>query len=234
MNVLALCAHPDDVEFFCAGTLLKYKEAGHRIFIALTTSGNIGSNSIASREEVAATREQEQLAAAETLAAEVHFLRYDDQLLTDTPTVRREILNAIRWADPDVILTNYPGDNSTDHAVTSRIVGRVLLSCGSKLIPSDLPPLSKAPSVFYFDTVAGIGFEPEVYVDITAQMPSKLDMLRLHKSQFEWMREFGLEDLCDVCETIARFRGLQTGKRYAEAFRMHRVSGFVADPRLLP
>ena len=108
MNILALCAHPDDVEFFCAGTLLKYREAGHHIFIALTTSGNIGSNSIESREEVAATREQEQLAAAGTLDAEVRFLRYDDQLLTDTPAVRREILNAIRWADPDVILTNYP------------------------------------------------------------------------------------------------------------------------------
>lgn len=234
MNILALCAHPDDVEFLCAGTLIKYREAGHRIFIALTTSGNIGSNSIASREEVARTREIEQTDAAAVLGAEVKFLRYDDQLLSDTPEVRREILNAIRWADPDVILTNYPGDNSTDHAITGRIVGRVLLSCGSKLIPSDVQPLSKAPSVFYFDTVAGVGFEPEVYVDISAQMTAKLELLRLHKSQFEWMREFGLDDLCDVCEVIARFRGLQAGKRYAEAFRMHRVNGFMADPRLLP
>lgn len=137
MNILALCAHPDDVEFICAGTLLKYREAGHRIFIALATSGNIGSNSMTSREDVARTRERKQSAAAAMLGAELKFLRYDVQLLTDTPEVRREILNAVRWADPDVILTNYPGDNSTHHAITGRIVGRVLLSCGSKLIPSD-------------------------------------------------------------------------------------------------
>ena len=61
MNVLAIGAHPDDVEFYCAGTLLKYAKAGHRVFVALTTSGNIGSNIIAGREEIARTREAEQL-----------------------------------------------------------------------------------------------------------------------------------------------------------------------------
>jgi LmbE family N-acetylglucosaminyl deacetylase len=51
MNILAFGAHPDDIEFFCAGTLLKYAKAGHAIFVALTTSGNIGSNIMTSREE---------------------------------------------------------------------------------------------------------------------------------------------------------------------------------------
>ena len=74
MNILALFAHPDDVECICAGTLLKYKQAGHKIFIALTTSGNTGSNQIDSREQIAAIRESEMLESAKYLDAEVMFL----------------------------------------------------------------------------------------------------------------------------------------------------------------
>ena len=69
MNILAVAAHPDDVEFYCAGTLLKYARAGHRIFVALTTSGNIGSNIIEGREEIARIREAEQLEAAKVYGA---------------------------------------------------------------------------------------------------------------------------------------------------------------------
>ena len=53
MNILAICAHPDDIEVNCAGTLLKYHQQGHKIFIALTTSGNTGSNLIPSKIETA-------------------------------------------------------------------------------------------------------------------------------------------------------------------------------------
>ena len=132
MNILALGSHPDDVEFLCAGTLLKYKQQGHKIFIALTTSGNIGSNLIEGREEIARIREAEQLEAAKLYEAEVRFLRYDDEGLVDSQQVRRNILNAIRWANPEVIFTNPPCDRSTDHNMTGTLVGRVMLSLPGK------------------------------------------------------------------------------------------------------
>ena len=106
MNILALFAHTDDVEYCCGGTLLKYKKAGHKIYIAPTTSGNTGSKEIDSREEIAATREAEQLEVAKYLDAEVMFLRYEDEFLFDTPETRAAVLTAIRWANPDVSLTN--------------------------------------------------------------------------------------------------------------------------------
>ena len=99
MTVLAVGAHPDDVEFYCGGTLLKYARAGHPVFITLTTSGNIGSNVIEGREEIARTREAEQLEAAKLYAvaggsgggpgAKVRFLRNDDEGLQDAPELRR-------------------------------------------------------------------------------------------------------------------------------------------------
>ena len=96
MNVLAICAHPDDLEFMCAGTLLKCRDRGDNIFIALTTSGNTGSNVIPTKEETAATREAEQLACSAHYGAQTMFLRFDDEGLLDTPETRRAVLNAIR------------------------------------------------------------------------------------------------------------------------------------------
>ena len=234
MNILAFGAHPDDVEFYCAGTLLKYARAGHRIFVALTTSGNQGSNVIQGREEIARVREAEQLEAAKVYGAEVRFLRFDDEGLQDTPEVRRAVIDAIRWAAPGVIFTHLPGDPSTDHNVTGTIVGRVLLSLPGKNIPASEPPLAKPPSLFFWDTAAGLHFEPEAYVDISETMDEKLRALALHKSQFAWMSNFQASSLTEHSRIVAAFRGVAVGCAYAEGFRAHRIHGYMPDFKLLP
>ncbi|QGQ99703.1 hypothetical protein EHS13_35000 [Paenibacillus psychroresistens] len=234
MNILAIGAHPDDIEVFCGGTLLQYKQQGHNIFIALTTSGNIGSNEYNSREEIGAARELEQLEAAKIFGAEVRFMRFDDQGLQDTPETRRAVINAIRWANPDVILANYPEDASTDHAVTGKIVSEVMLSIPGKLIPADEPPIAKNPSLFYYGTAVGIGFTPEVYVDITDVFDQKLEALKLHKSQFAWMDVYQTHGLLSIVEITDKFRGLQAGFVYAEGFRAFRIHGYMPNFKLLP
>ena len=234
MNILAFGAHPDDVEIFCAGTLLKYAAAGHRILIALATSGNQGSNVIDGREEIARIREAEQLEAAKLYPAQVRFLRYDDEGLIETEEVRRNVLNAVRWADPDVIFTHFPGDRSTDHNTIGTIVSRVMLSLPGKNVQADEPPIRKAPSLFYWDTAAGLHFEPEVYVDITDVMDRKQKALALHTSQFAWMGTFGSQSLSDLSRIVSEFRGLQAGCRYAEGFRAFRIHGYMPSFKLLP
>jgi N-acetylglucosamine malate deacetylase 1 len=234
VNILALGAHPDDIEFTCAGTLLKYRAAGHRIFVALTTSGNIGSNVIDGREKIAQVREAEQLDAAKVYGAEVRFLRFNDEGLVDSEPVRRAILNAMRWADPDVILTNFPGDMSTDHNVTGTLVGRMMLSLPGKNVPADEPPITKVPSLFYWDTGAGLHFEPEAYVDVTDTMEKKLESLARHKSQFAWMDTFQSVTLTEHCRLLGAFRGLAIGRPYAEGFRAYRIHGYMPDFKLLP
>jgi len=234
MNILALGAHPDDVEFLCAGTLFKYKQQGHKIYIALTTSGNQGSNVLSSREEIGATREAEQLEAAKLLDAEVRFLRFDDELLLDTLESRRAVINAMRWANPDVILTNPPFDPSTDHGNTGRLVTSLILSMPGKHIPADEPPVAKKVSVFYWDMPGGIDFTPEVYVDITDTLPMKLEALSKHKSQVDWMANYTDDDFLEYCTTMARFRGIQAGCKYAEGFRALRIHGYMPNFKLLP
>lgn len=234
MNILALGAHPDDIEFLCSGTLLKYHKQGHNIFIALTTSGNTGSNLVSSRDELAAIREKEQLEAAKYYDAQVRFLRFEDEGLQDTPETRRAVLTAIRWANPDVILTNPPWDPSTDHGMTGRLVTQVLLSVGGKQHPADLPPIEKSPMVFFWDIPGAMGFQPEIYVDISEEMETKLKAIACHECQYAWNKTFMDDDIFDYAQSMARYRGFQAGVDFAEGFVSHKMYAFMADPRKLP
>ncbi|MFZ4615150.1 MAG: PIG-L deacetylase family protein [Rectinemataceae bacterium] len=235
MNILAIGAHPDDVEFYCAGTLLKYARAGHKVFITLTTSGNIGSNVIVGREEIARIREGEQLESAKLYNnAEVRFLRNDDEGLLDSPKLRSDLIDAIRWASPDVILTHFPGDMSTDHNVTGTVVGRVMLSLPGKNVPATEEPMTTAPALFYWDTAAGLHFEPEAYVDVSDTMEDKLKGLGMHKSQFAWLSTFQDVSLTEHSRILGSFRGLAVGRKYAEGFRAYRIHGYMPDWKLLP
>ncbi len=234
MNILAIGAHPDDIELFCAGTLLKYRAAGHRVFCALATSGNIGSNIIEGRDEIARVREAETLEAAKYYDAPVRFLRHNDEGLVDSEEVRRTVLNAMRWAEPDVILTHFPGDPSTDHNMIGTLVARMIQCLGGKNVPSDERPIRKAPSLFFFETGAGVHFLPETYVDISKFMDTKLQALGKHKSQFAWMSTFEEQDFADYCRIISEFRGLQAGCRFAEAYRGHWIHSFMPNFKLLP
>lgn len=234
MNILAVGAHPDDVELFCAGTLLKYKQQGHSIYIGLTTSGNQGSNVIESREEIARIRENEQLEAAQYYDAKVRFMRYDDELLFDTPETRRAVINTIRWANPDVIFTHYPDDPSTDHGMTGKIVSEVILSLPGKNIQADEPSTKKKPTLFFWDTTAGVDFLPEVYVDISDVMDLKCEALSKHESHKEWMSHYQTGEFFEHCRILGSFRGLQVDCTYAEGFRAHRIHGYMPDFKLLP
>ena len=228
MHILALLAHPDDVECNCAGTLLKYKQAGHKIFIALTTSGNTGSNEIESREEIQNIREAEQLEAAKTLDAQVRFMRFEDESLFDTPETREAVLTAIRWADPDVIFTHHPGDYSTDHNMTSKLVTEVLSGAGDDLQSAKPLPERKKPQVFFCNGTTAL-------VDITEQIDTKIEMLRKHKSQAGWMATFLPEDdFVEQIKAIDHMKGMWGSYRYAEGFDAYQVPGYCADYRVLP
>ena len=199
-----------------------------------SSSGNSGSNAFSSRDELAATREKEQLEAAKFYDAQVRFLRFEDEGLQDTPETRRAVLTAIRWADPDIILTNPPWDPSTDHGMTGRLITQVLLSVGGKQHPADLPPIDKTPQVFFWDIPGAIGFCPEVYVDISNEMDAKLKAIACHECQYAWNKTFMDNNIFDYAKSMARYRGLQAGVDFAEGFVSHKMYAFMADPRNLP
>jgi LmbE family N-acetylglucosaminyl deacetylase len=118
--------------------------------------------------------------------------------------------------------------------VTGTVVSRMMLSLPGKNVPADEAPVSKTPSLFFWDTGAGLHFEPEAYVDVTDTMEEKLRGLAMHRSQFAWMSTFQVASLTDHCRILGEFRGIAVGKRYAEGFRAFRIHGYMPDFKLLP
>jgi LmbE family N-acetylglucosaminyl deacetylase len=83
---------------------------------------------------------------------------------------------------------------------------------------TDHPHYEKITPIYHMDTVAGVGFEPEEYVDIAETMETKKKMMGCHASQMEWLKNHDGIDILEFLGTVARFRGLQCGAQYAEAF----------------
>lgn len=222
MRIMAFEAHPDDIEHFCAGTLAKYRAAGHDVAIVCMTNGEVGSPTL-SKEEIAAIREQEARRAAGLIQAEFFWMGYPDEFLFNTPDVRLHVIDVIRQFRPDLILTlDKDHDYHPDHTTTGQIVWDTHVMVTVPNIVTATPPCLKIPDIYFMDTSAGINFLPEFYVDITDYWETKAAMLACHASQERWcMAQYGVS-LIENAQVQSRFRGYQAGCRYAEGFRKPR------------
>ena len=120
-RVLAIHAHPDDIEFQCAGTLALLKERGHHITMATMTPGDCGSDELAP-DAISDVRRKEAQAAADLIGAELHCLEFRDLSIVFDNESRRRVTEFIRRQRPDIVMTAPPVDYMADHEVTSRLV----------------------------------------------------------------------------------------------------------------
>ena len=219
MNVLAICAHPDDAEVWCGGTLAKYAKRGDKVTIVVVTNGEVGSQTLP-KEEIAEIRRQESIAAAEVIGADMIWLGFRDEFLIDTEVTRLAFIEAMRSSKAEVILTHFPADlYNPDHTITGQVANDVAIMTTIPNIVTQSPPLAKIPVVYFMETLAGLGFQPEEYVDITDSFELKQEMLRQHESQVgDWLKDQYGSNAMEMIEVIARFRGIQSGVRYAEGF----------------
>ena len=219
MKVMAFEAHPDDIEYFCAGTLAKYKAAGHDVAIACVTNGEVGSPTL-SKEEIAAVREKEAKESADIIGAKFFWMGYPDEFLFNTEDVRLHIIETIRQFDPDIIITlDKDNDYHPDHTNVGQLIWDTHVMGVVPNIETETQPCSKIPEIYFMDTVAGIDFLPEFYVDISEHWQTKERMIECHASQIQWsMRQYEMS-LVDDAKLQSRFRGYQSGCKYAEAFR---------------
>ena len=223
MNILAIGAHPDDVETMCAGTLAKYASLGHKVYIATATNGNIGS-AHHTMEEIARIRKQEAANSAAIIGAEYICLDYDDEMFYEDKSVRMAFINLVRHCQADVIFTHNPHDYNPDHMLTSKIVNDIAVMIPIAHLKTEEPPCDKIPSIWYFEPSCSMGFIPTDYVDITDFYETKMKMLNCMESQKAWMADnykslAGDEDrFFDTIRITSEFRGMQAGCKYAEGF----------------
>ncbi len=238
MNILAIGAHPDDVENSCGGTLAKYAKLGHKVFTATATNGNIGSATLP-MEEIAAIRKEEARRAAAHIGAEYVCLDYDDEMFFEDKAARIAFIDLVRYCKADVILTHSPHDYNPDHMLTSKIINDIPVMIPIAKIQTKNKPYDKIPIIAYFEPLNGLGFIPTEFVDISDYIDIKKAMCYEHQSQISWMQNnykdtLAGKDFFENTEVMARFRGIQCGVQYAEGFCMANDAFRVVPYRVLP
>ncbi len=195
MRVLAIGAHPDDIEAGCGGTLIKYAQGDHRIFLMVMTEGDKGARK--------GIRKREQEQAAKFLKTEkIYWGGYRD---TELPLDRKLIIKierVVKEVRPDFIFVHYPEDTHQDHR---------------NLSLSTITATRYTKNVLFYEGPTTQNFSPTVFVDIDSVLEEKLEALRAHSSQVIKTNIEGVA-ITDIIRSCANFRGIQGRVKNAEAF----------------
>ena len=234
MNIIAIGAHPDEVEIACSGTLMRCVERGDRVVVCHASSGNLG-HVIIPPDELSVMRHEEACRAGRMGGYEVIWGGFHDLDIYDNNKRARDMMvDVLKYAKPDLIITHAPNDYMPDHTAVSRLVFDAAFT-------ATLPNYKTAEEghidmvpIYYMDTLAGVEFNPTEYVDISGYIDRKIEMLECHESQLKWMRDHDGIDFADMVRTCSRYRGYQCGADYAEGFRQCQVYLKGTTKRLLP
>lgn len=235
-SALAVYAHPDDVEFQCAGTLALLRDRGFKIAIMTMTPGDCGSMELRP-EEIARIRRREAADAASLLEADYFCGEQRDICVEHDTNCRRVIAAVIRRVDPAIVFTHCPIDYMHDHINTSK---SCMDACFAAGMPNfwtygDEPPSSGVPHLYYSvpmeaKTLYGDPWEPRFRVDISEKMDVKVEMLSRHKSQRDWLlKHHGIDEYIESMKRWAAEQGKPAGLAQAEGFRQHLGHAFPRD-----
>ena len=200
INILAIGAHPDDIEFGCGGTLIKYRDKGHRIYLLVMTEGGMGAQT--------SVRAGEQLSSQAIMGAEeVFWGGYEDTHLMADKEMINKIEKVISTVRPAFIFCNFIDDTHQDH----RHLAQATISATRYI-----------RNVLFYEGPTTQNFSPHVFVDIFDTFDRKIKALEAHRSQFT---KTNIEDMtiAELARSSANFRGIQSRVKYAEAFHSLRL-----------
>jgi N-acetylglucosamine malate deacetylase 1 len=234
LTVLAAVAHPDDVEFYFAGTLLLLQKTGCSIHMWNLADGCCGTMTYG-RKHISRIRAAEARASAKLAGAQIHRPLFSDlEIFYD----RRSLLSVsavVRSIRPQIVLTHSPSDYMEDHQNVCRLL---VASAFSRAIPNLVTTpanphyaepvrIYHAPPHGLFDAL-GVPFQADLLIDINSMMETKRRMLACHKSQQEWLASTqGMDSYVGEMEQLCVKMG-KFGRRlrHAEAWRRHSHLGF--------
>lgn len=222
-DYMIIVAHPDDIEFGCAGSVAKWVNDGKKVSYVVCTSGDKGSNDPSTvTDELAKVREAEQIAAANHIGVvDIEFLRYPDQGLEDTPDFRKAVVLLMRRYRPRIVITMDPYRKYIWHR-DHRITGQVVLDAVFPYVRDPLAYPDLLEEGFLPHKVEEIWFfgseNINLRLDISDNFTTKLEALFCHTSQMDQMGREKVEGWVKKrCGEMAE----TTGFKYAEGF--HRV-----------
>jgi len=201
MKIIAIGAHPDDIEIGCGGTLAKYSDKGHEIYLYVATSGDAGGDG--------RVRSDEQIESAKILGVKkIYWGGYRDTYITVSKETIWNLEKVIREVSPDLIFVNYHDDTHQDH----RNLAQITISA-TKYIKN----------VLFYETPTTQNFNPNVFVYLGEKyLKIKEKVLLAHRSQ---VHKTNISDISilDVSRSNALYRGVQARVNFAEAFQSLRL-----------
>lgn len=216
VDVLAIAAHPDDVEMTCGGTLVRMKAAGKRFGILDLTRGEMGTRGSD------AIRRREAERAAEILGADFReTLDFGDGGLAGGREQELALMDVIRREKPRLVLTSFPEDRHPDHARAGRLATDAAFYAGLRKIETN-HPAHRPQQTVYFST--GYLHEPDFVVDVTAAMETRRAAILAFTSQFhqaesqEPQTVISQRDFLEMLDGRARHFGFLIGVEFGEGF----------------
>lgn len=243
-RAFAIAAHPDDIEFVMAGTLILLKRAGYEIHYMNVANGCCGSTQW-SAEHTAKVRAQEALAAADLIGAEFHAsLVHDMEVFYDDRTAKR-LAAVVREVAPEILLTHAPADYMEDHMNTCRLAVTAAFARGMPNYRTEplRAPVDTPVTIYHAQPHGncdplGQPVVPQLIVDVTDVTDDKIRMLSCHASQMQWLDQSqGMSSYLEEMKSLTRQVGqmardsggpaLPAGAfTYAEGWRKHLYRGF--------
>jgi LmbE family N-acetylglucosaminyl deacetylase len=227
-TLLVVGAHHDDNELN-AGTITRHVQAGWRVVSVVATHGRYSQGSV--NDANIEIRNDESRAAAKLLGVEPVFLGFDEGGFLEMDAARNALARCFRKHHPDIIITHPPHDYHADHMAVSAAVYDAWHTCVMASFDCEDPMLKKCPGLYYSDAWF-VHFEPDLYVDVGEYMELKEQSLACHKSQLGPDGP-AAGDMIDYERVRARYRGIEAGLQYAEAFRFVPRLGTVRTAELL-
>ncbi len=229
LHILAIAAHPDDIELGCAGTLLVHKRNGQQVGLIDLTRGEMGTRGTAD------LRDQEATAAAEVIDADVREnLSLPDTFFENDKESKLKVATKIRAYQPEWVITNAEQDRHPDHGRAAQLVEEAVFWSGLKRIDltdergQQLQPWRPKRVIHMIQSTS---LTPHFYVDISDVYEQKMAAIRAYRSQFydpdsqEPETYISTPHFMTMLESRAREYGERIGVQYAEGFTMRQFLG---------
>lgn len=236
---LAIAAHPDDIEFMMAGTLLQLGARGWEIHYLNVANGSCGSDAGKGIAKTISTRQKEAKAAARLLGAHFHPSLTNDLEVFYELRLLRKLAAVVREVAPRIILTHSPEDYMEDHTNAARLAVTAGFARGMPNFETRPRRSAVAGDVTVYHAMPhglrdGFGcrrIAPELFVNIEAVQQEKCAALAAHKSQQQWLNASqGMDSILKSMEEVAVHVGAMSGRfMLAEGWRRHNATGFCAE-----
>ena len=241
MRILAIHAHPDDLEIFAGGTLALLAGRGHTLSMVTLTPGDCGATEY-SAEEISEIRRREAAVAAVLIGATYRCAEFRDLAIFSDDPSRRRVVEVLRRTRPSLVITAPPSDYLCDHERACELVRDACFAAPAPnyrtLAEDSAPPLETIPHLYFADPEGGLDREgalvvPDFIVNVTSVFETKWRMLACHESQRNWlMKQHGIDDYLVMMEEHTRARGRLAGVEYGEGFRHYKGHPYPQTPLL--